>query len=122
MLHLGNHPSPDRDRVDPLFERPKGLRGMRSRENYETANSLGLGFGGDIGAIRRWARRRRADASVPSRFGIKARPGTRGGARASLLVDSHDELEPRLAPLVAHRPTFRFASNSLNIASRPYIT
>ena len=34
---------------------------MRSRENYETANTLGVGFGRDRGAITRRMKTRRDD-------------------------------------------------------------
>ena len=98
--HLGNAPSSDRDRVVPFFERPKGRLGLSDRENYETANTLGFRIGQGTGAIRRLVRRRRDDATAPSRFGKRPRPGCphRRGSRARvLLVASHDELAPSLS-------------------------
>ena len=100
MVHLGNAPSSDRDRVVPFFERPKGRLGLSDRENYETANTLGFRIGQGTGAIRRLVRRRRDDATAPSRFGKRPRPGCphRRGSRACvLLVASHDELAPSLS-------------------------
>ena len=99
-LHLGNASSSDRDRVAPFFERPKGRLGLSDRENYETANTLGFRIGQGTGAIRRLVRRRRDDATAPSRFGKRPRPGCphRRGSRARvLLVASHDELAPSLS-------------------------
>ena len=99
-IHLGNAPSSDRDRVVPFFERPKGRLGLSDRENYETANTLGFRIGQGTGAIRRLVRRRRDDATAPSRFGKRPRPGCphRRGSRARvLLVASHDELAPSLS-------------------------
>ena len=102
--HLGNAPSSDRDRVVPFFERPKGRLGLSDRENYETANTLGFRIGQGTGAIRRLVRRRRDDATAPSRFGKRPRPGCphRRGSRARiLLVASHDELAPSRSSVYA---------------------
>ena len=99
-LHLGNHPSPDPDQLDAFFVSLTGRQQTPSRENYEPANTLGVGFGGDRGVIRRWMRRRRDDDNEPSQFGIGARADylRRDAHRARvLLAVSHGELAPSMS-------------------------